>query len=313
MITATQMLDSMQRFPRPTRAEANDVANAIFDGTDAIMLSGETASGKYPVEAVETMDRIASTAEDSLQYADLLHERIRALDVSIPDSISQAVVHTAGLLNSSAILTSTESGRTARMVSKYRPQAPIVAVTPHDRVMRQLALVWGVCPVKGGKVETTDEMLNTAIESAIHSEIVRHGDLVVITAGVPVGQSGTTNLMKVHVIGDVLAKGQGVGKDVLTGEVVVGTTASEIRSKMKDGAILVTQSTDKDMIDSFKKASAVIVAEGGLTSHAAVVGLSLGIPVVVGVNDAMDLFKDGMEVTVDAEQGHIYSGRANVL
>ncbi|MFD1395492.1 pyruvate kinase [Kroppenstedtia eburnea] len=313
VITATQMLDSMQRNPRPTRAEASDVANAIFDGTDAVMLSGETASGKYPVEAVETMARISSRAEESLRYADLFQERIRALDMSIPDSISQSVVHTAGILKASAIITSTESGKTARMVSKYRPRAPIVAVTRHEQVMRHLALVWGIVSVKGEKVETTDEMLGTAIQSTIRSGYVRHGDLVVITAGVPVAKSGTTNLMKVHVIGDILAKGQGVGKKVLTGEVVSGVTAAELRSKMKDGAILVTRNTDKDMIDSFKRAAAVIVEQGGLTSHAAVVGLSLGIPVVVGVPGATGLFEDGMEITVDAERGHIYSGRANVL
>ncbi|OYD08403.1 pyruvate kinase [Paludifilum halophilum] len=313
VITATQMLDSMQRQPRPTRAEASDVANAIFDGTDAIMLSGETASGRYPVEAVETMERIASRAENSLRYRDLYRERIREQDVSIPDSISQAVVHTAWNLRCSAVITSTESGRTARMVSKYRPLAPIVAVTQHDRVVRKLTLVWGVYPVKGEKVETTDEMLKIAITSSLASGCVRHGDLVVITAGVPVGKSGTTNLMKVHVIGDVMAKGQGVGHQVRTSEVVVGVTAEEIRSKMKDGSILVTVRTDRDMMDCFKKASAVIVEEGGLTSHAAVVGLDLGIPVIVGVSRATEIFRDGISITVDPQRGHIYSGRANIL
>lgn len=313
VITATQMLDSMQRNPRPTRAEASDVANAIFDGTDAIMLSGETASGRYPVEAVQTMDRIAFRAENSLKYTDIFRERIEETDVSIPDSISQAVVHTTWTLKSSAIITSTESGRTARMVSKYRPQAPIVAVTTHDKVLRKLCLVWGVYPILGRPVTTTDEMLQSAIAASLESGVVRHGDSVVITAGVPVGQSGTTNIMKVHVIGDVLAKGQGVGKKVVTGEVVVGTSPEELEAKMTDGAILVTRSTDKDMMDVFERASAVIVEEGGLTSHAAVVGLSLGIPVVVGVEGATDVLQDGIEVTVDAERGHIYSGRANVL
>jgi pyruvate kinase len=307
------MLDSMQRNPRPTRAEASDVANAIFDGTDAIMLSGETASGRYPVEAVQTMDRIAFRAENSLKYTDIFRERIEETDVSIPDSISQAVVHTTWTLKSSAIITSTESGRTARMVSKYRPQAPIVAVTTHDKVLRKLCLVWGVYPILGRPVTTTDEMLQSAIAASLESGVVRHGDSVVITAGVPVGQSGTTNIMKVHVIGDVLAKGQGVGKKVVTGEVVVGTSPEELEAKMTDGAILVTRSTDKDMMDVFERASAVIVEEGGLTSHAAVVGLSLGIPVVVGVEGATDVLQDGIEVTVDAERGHIYSGRANVL
>lgn len=313
VITATQMLDSMQRNPRPTRAEASDVANAILDGTDAIMLSGETAAGKYPVEAVETMARIASRAESALQYRDLFRQRSRELEISITDSISQAVVHTAEVLNCAAIITSTESGHTARMVSKYRPRAPIVAVTPHEKVMRRLTLVWGVHPVKGRVVNSTDEMLQSAIDSAIASKIARHGDLVVITAGVPVGRRGTTNLMKVHVISDVLAKGQGIGRQVVTGRAVVGVTAEEIRRKVKEGDILVTISTDRDMIDVFKKVKAVVTEEGGLTSHTAIVGNTLGIPVVVGVEGALKKLKDGMEITVDSERGYIYSGRANVL
>ena len=313
VITATQMLDSMQRNPRPTRAEASDVANAILDGTDAIMLSGETAAGKYPVEAVETMARIASRAESALRYRDLFRQRSRELEVSITDSISQAVVHTAEALNCAAIITSTESGHTARMVSKYRPRAPIVAVTPHEEVMRKLTLVWGVHPVKGREVSSTDEMLQSAIDSSLAAQTVRHGDLVVITAGVPVGQPGTTNLIKVHVISDVLAKGQGVGRQVVTGRAVVGVNPEEIRNKMRDGDILVTRSTDRDMMDLFERAKAVVTEEGGLTSHTAVVGISLGIPVIVGVEGALQMLKDGMEITVDSERGYIYSGRANVL
>jgi pyruvate kinase len=313
VITATQMLDSMQRNPRPTRAEASDVANAILDGTDAVMLSGETAAGKYPVEAVETMDRIALRTEKALRYRDLFRQRRLEQEVSITDSISQAVVHAAESLQSSAIITSTESGFTARMVSKYRPRAPIIAVTPNDRVMAKLSLVWGVYPVKGTKVTNTDEMLQVAIRSALASKYVRHGDLVVITAGVPSGQSGSTNLIKVHVIGDVLASGQGVGKQVVTGTVVVGRSAEELREKMVDGAILVTPATDRDMMEVFERAAAVITEEGGLTSHAAVVGLSLGIPVIVGVENATKILKDGMEITVDSDRGQIYSGRAKVL
>ncbi|SFS71386.1 pyruvate kinase [Marininema halotolerans] len=310
VITATQMLDSMQRNPRPTRAEASDVANAIFDGTDAIMLSGETANGKYPIEAVNTMARIACRAESSLRYQDLFRDRKEAQEVSIPDSISQAVVHTASIMKSSAIITATESGRTARLVSKYRPQASIIAVTVHDDVMRKLALIWGVHPVRSEPVTTTDEMLQTAIRSSLGAGYVNHGDSVVITGGVPVGQSGTTNLMKVHMIGDILAKGQGIGRKVLTGKVVVGTSPEEIRGKMKDGAILITPATDRDMMDSFERAAAVIVEEGGLTCHTAVVGINIGVPVVVGVQNATRIFGDGMQVTVDCERGHIYSGRS---
>jgi len=179
--------------------------------------------------------------------------------------------------------------------------------------MRRLTLVWGVHPVKGKVVNSTDEMLQSAIDSALASKTVRHGDLVVITAGVPVGQPGTTNLIKVHVISDVLAKGQGVGRQVVTGRVVVGVDPEEIRRKMRDGDILVTRATDRDMIDLFERAKAVVTEEGGLTSHTAVVGISLGVPVIVGVEGALQILKDGMEITVDSERGYIYPGRANVL
>lgn len=313
VITATQMLDSMQRNPRPTRAEASDVANAILDGTDAIMLSGETAAGKYPVEAVTTMARIALRTESSLRYRELFRQRTREIGNTITESISQAVVHTSHTLDCSAIITATETGFTARMVSKYRPLAPIIAVTPNEDIIRKLSLVWGVYPVLGKEAPTTDEMFATAISASLENRCVKQGDLVVITAGVPVGKSGTTNLMKVHVIGGVLASGQGIGKQVVTGPVVVGNTAEELKGKMVDGAILVTRATDKDMIDSIKRAAAIITEEGGLTSHAAVVGVSLGIPVVVGVENATSLLAAETMVTVDADRGQIYSGKANVL
>lgn len=313
VITATQMLDSMERNPRPTRAEASDVANAIFDGTDAIMLSGETAAGKYPVEAVETMARIAVRTEAGLNYREVLTRQSEQQQTTITDSISQAVANTALDLECSTVITSTQSGHTARMVSKYRPKADIIAVTPHGAVMRKLTLVWGVTPVKGEEVTSTDDMLASAIETAVKNGYVSHGELVVITAGVPVGQSGTTNLMKVHVVGDILLKGQGIGHKAVSGQVVVANTLEEYRTKMKQGAILVTEGTDRDMMEWFQQAAAVITESGGLTSHAAVVGLNLGIPVVVGVEGATEELHDGMLVTVDTPRGHIYSGRAKVL
>jgi pyruvate kinase len=313
VITATQMLDSMQRNPRPTRAEASDVANAILDGTDAIMLSGETAAGKYPVESVSTMARIAVRTETSLRYQERFQQKIREISHTITESISQAVVHTSYKLECSAIVTPTETGYTARMVSKYRPKTPVIAVTPNESTLRRLSLVWGVYPIKGINAETTDEMFTYAISTALENQYVKQGDLVVITAGVPVGKSGTTNLMKVHVIGGVLAQGQGIGKRVVTGPVVVARNADELNRKMVKGGVIVTHSTDKDMMEAFEKASAVITEEGGLTSHAAVVGVSLGIPVVVGVKDAVKLLANESEVTVDGEHGQIYSGRANVL
>jgi pyruvate kinase len=260
VITATQMLDSMQRNPRPTRAEVGDVANAIFDGTDAVMLSGETAAGKYPLESVVTMAKIAERTESALQYREMLHRRSNERQETITDAISQAVSNAAHDLNASAVLTPTESGYTARMVSQYRPKAAIIAVTPSVRVMRKLALIWGVFPILGASAGSTDEMLEISIDASIQSGLVKHGDLVVITAGVPVRESGTTNMMKIHVVGDIVAKGQGIGKKAISGKVVVAKDAAEVNEKMIPGAILVTIGTDKDMISSFERSKELIIS-----------------------------------------------------
>jgi len=313
VITATQMLDSMQRNPRPTRAEASDVANAIFDGTDAIMLSGETAAGDYPIEAVKTMDRIAARTEKALNYRDMFEARSRASETTITDAIGQAVANTALNLNVSTIITSTVSGHTARVVSKYRPKADIVAVTNSEQSLRRLTIVWGVQPLLGKPAKTTDEMLEAAVDRALDSGLVRRGDLVVITAGVPVGEVGTTNLLKVHVVGRVMAKGQGIGRKSATGPAFVATSAEEANAHMPDGAILVTKVTDRDMMPAIQRAAAIITEEGGLTSHAAVVGINLDIPTIVGVEKATEVVQSGQEITVDAERGNIYNGHAKVL
>ncbi|MBD1380096.1 pyruvate kinase [Metabacillus arenae] len=313
VITATQMLDSMQRNPRPTRAEASDVANAILDGTDAIMLSGETAAGTYPVEAVQTMHNIASRAEQALDYKQILSMHSQLAGMSITDAIGQSVAHTAINLSASAIVAPTESGYTAKMISKYRPKAPIVAVTACEAVSRKLALVWGVEAVNGQKANSTDEVLESSVQRSLESGLVKHGDLIIITAGVPIGEAGTTNLLKVYVVGDVIAKGQGIGRKSAFGKVVIANTAIEAEQKMTQGSILVSRNTDRDMIQALEKASALITEEGGLTSHAAVVGLSLGIPVIVGVEGATSLLEDDMEITVDGTRGAIYKGHASVL
>jgi pyruvate kinase len=313
VITATQMLDSMQRNPRPTRAEASDVANAIFDGTDAIMLSGETAAGTYPVEAVQTMHNIASRAEQALDHKEILSARSKENEHNITDAIGQSVAYTALNLDVNAIITPTESGHTARMISKYRPKTPIVAVTSDESTKRRLSLVWGVYPQLGNVARTTDEMLDVAVEESLNSGLVKHGDLVVITAGVPVGEAGTTNLMKIHVVGDVIAKAQGIGRKTAYGKVVIAKNAQEAIDKVKEGSILITIGSDREMVPAIEKCSALITEEGGLTSHAAVVGLSLGIPVIVGVENATTLFTDGQEITVDSARGVIYNGHASVL
>ncbi|MFC0214118.1 pyruvate kinase [Paenibacillus chartarius] len=313
VITATMMLDSMQRNPRPTRAEASDVANAVFDGSDAVMLSGETAAGKYPVESVQTMARIAEKAESALDHKEMYIRQMSFQQKNVTEVISQAVANSALELDARAILTPTETGYTARMVSKYRPKAPIIAITPNEQVIRRLSLVWGVVPISGVEAKTTDELFDLAVENSVKSGHISLGDIVVITAGVPVGRSGTTNLIKVHQVGEMVAKGQGIGTQTATGKVVIARTPEEANAKMTQGAVLVTVSTDRDYMPAFEKASAVITETGGITSHPAVVGLSLGIPVIVGVDQATELLKEGMEVSIYPEVGVIYSGRAKVL
>lgn len=313
VITATQMLESMIWNPRPTRAEASDIANAILDGTDAVMLSGETAAGKYPVEAVATMARIAVRAEESLPYEEILEKRGSLPARTVTSAISHATCSVAHDLGAAAIITSTQTGYTAKMVSKYRPRAPIVAVTPDVKVLRKLALVWGVQPLLVAPIKDTDSMIAAAIDISLAAGLVKPGDLVVITAGVPVGIRGTTNLLKVHVVGDILARGAGVGQRAVTGRIRVCRTLAEAKEKVEPGDILVTQATDAGFVPVIEKCAAVVTEAGGLTSHAVLVGLEYGIPVVVGVEAATAIFSDGEVVTVDGRRGLIYRGAARAL
>ncbi len=313
VITATQMLDSMQRNPRPTRAEASDVANAIFDGTDAIMLSGETAAGRYPYEAVQTMAQIALRAEQAIEDNEVMTRHIDVVEKTVTDVVGHAVETMAKELGVSAIVTATTSGHTARMVAKHRPQAQIIATTPKSDVARRLTVSWGVYPVIVSETRTTDEVLEASVEGALDAELVKHGDLVIIISGVPVGQQGTTNLLKVHTIGEVLASGKGIGQRAVSGRAVVSTVNADILSRVQRGDILITNATDKDIIPALERASAVISEEAGLTSHAAVIGLSLGIPVIVGAANATNSIPDGSTITVDPQRGLVYRGRAQVL
>ena len=313
VITATQMLESMIQNPRPTRAEATDVANAIMDGTDAIMLSGETASGKYPVESVRMMATLARRTESALDYVSMLRVRNESCGlITTTDAISHATVQVAYELNASAIITSTETGYTARMVSKYRPQAVIVAVTPREKMVRRMLLMWGVQPVFVSQSSNTDEMMSNAIAGAMSSGWVKTGDLVVITAGVPVGITGTTNMIRVYTVGQILLKGTGIGQRKATGEVCVATNPDELETKFKPGQVLVVASLMDEMAVAASKALAIIAEEGGLTSQAAIVGVSFGIPVIVGVEGAATELSDGMIITVDTERGLIYKGEIHV-
>lgn len=313
VITATQMLDSMMRNPRPTRAEVTDIANSILDGTDAIMLSGETAAGKYPIDAVKTMAIIAERTERDLDYR-LIGKRQEFQDrVTVANAISHASCTTANELGAAAIITPTQSGSTARMVSKFRPRAPIIAATFDERVRRKLCLSFGVHSVLIQGVDSTDDLIEQSVDQAIANEYVSSGDLVVITAGVPAGVAGTTNLIKVHIIGNIAARGIGVGQHSITGKVAIIRDLEKDSEKVEAGDILVVVSTDKEVVPLMKKASAFIIEEGGITSHAAIVGLALGKPVIVGVKNAMELFKDGQIVTMDTVRGVIYKGTARVL
>lgn len=312
VITATQMLDSMIKNPRPTRAEVTDVANAILDGTDAIMLSGETAVGKYPKDAVETMARIAVKIEKSESYRNMLRN-VRTSNVAITNAISHATGSIAKDLGVNAILTATSSGYTARSVSKYRPDAWIIAATPSEKVRRKLALVWGVYSVITERMTSTDDAIEGSVQSALDAGYISQGEIIVITAGIPVGVVGGTNMIKVHVVGDVILKGTGLGKKAAFGKVCIANTAEEAEGKFEAGNILVARDTDKEMVAYMKEASAILTERGGLTSHAAVVGITIGKPVVVGVTDVTKELKDGDIITVDTERGLIFKGKANIL
>ena len=306
VITATQMLDSMMENPRPTRAEITDVANAIYDGTSAIMLSGETAAGKYPVEALETMVRIAEKAEESINYIKRFNSRDNS-DVAfdVTNAISHATCTTAHDLGAKAIITVTKSGVTARQLSKFRPLYPIVGCTTQEHVWRQLNLSWGVVPALVDEVSDTDTLFERAVDAAEKTGLVESGDLVVITAGVPLGISGTTNMMKVHVVGHVLLTGDGVTEQTVSARLCVCKRLSDIPKRFRDGDILVVPETDNTIVDYLRRCSGIITEEGGTNSHAAIAGLAMDKPVITGAEHATDLLKSGAVVCLDAKNGRV--------
>lgn len=312
VITATQMLDSMIRNPRPTRAEVTDVANAILDGTSAIMLSGETASGKYPEEAVKTMNRIALKMEDHLDLGSFLGDKDHYLENTTTNAIGESAVKIADELEAAAIIASTLGGSTARSLSKFRPSKRIIAITTSERIRRQLSLVWGVEAVVVPVYESTDDLMNKSLDFLVEHGYLEEGDLVVITAGIPVGSSGSTNLIKVQTIASMLSKGVGIGEKVVTSKVSVGSSKEELDDKFEDGDILVCGSTNSELVDFMRRSSGVIVEEGGFTSHAVVVGLDLRVPTIVGAGNVTRILKDGDIITIDSKYGFIYRGEVTV-
>ena len=308
IVTATQMLDSMIVNPRPTRAEISDVANAIYDGTSAIMLSGETAAGAYPVEALKTMSAIAERTEQ-----EGFHLRGRQMDsnpgkISVSDATAHAACLTARDVNAAAIVTVSESGTTARLLSKYRPQQPIIACVMREQVQRQLSLSWGITPLMMSLAHSTDELIEMSTALAKENGYLHNGELAVVTAGVPVGVSGTTNMIKIHMVGNCLATGVGVGpenNDVASGKACVCRTMDEVRAKFKPGMVLVVPSTSNEMLSFVRDAAALVVEEPGLNSHAAIAGKALLKPTVVGAAGATSHIREGLMVAVDCAHGSV--------
>lgn len=303
VITATQMLDSMMKNPRPTRAETTDVANAIYDGTSAIMLSGETAAGMYPVEAVKTMASIALRTERDIDYS----KRFRMRDVTefpnVTNAISHATVTTALDLKAAAIVTVTKTGQTARMISKFRPESPIIGCTTSEMVCRQMNLSWGVTPIVCEEKYTNDELFDHAVERAEENGLIKSGDLVVITAGVPLGISGTTNLMKVHIVGDILVTGQGINEKSVCAQLCVCENEEQANKTFKNGDILVIPKTSNAILELIKDCAGLITEQDGANSHGAIVGLTLDKPVIVGAANATSILRSGTTVTLDAKRG----------
>ena len=310
VITATQMLESMVHSPRPTRAEANDVANAIFDGSDAIMLSGETAAGAYPLEAVATMARIALKAESAVDYAAKLANTTEPARVNITNAISMAACATAAELKTAAITTVTKSGFTARMISRYRPACPLIASTSDETVWRQMNLIWGCKPMLYTGELPRGGVFDTALEIAVKSGLLKNGDTVVSALGMPLGFSGATNTLRVDIVGDVLCKGKGVGTKRATGTARVITARDGVERTFHQGDILVTTATDSSFMPYIRKAAAIVVGplDQNVNSHAEVAGMALDIPVIVCNAKVVDFIPAHSLITVDAEKGFVYKG-----
>ena len=310
IVTATQMLDSMIVNPRPTRAEISDVANAIYDGTSAIMLSGETAAGAYPVEALKTMSAIAERTENEVHYRDNRLVDASNGQISVSDATAHAACLTAKDVNASAIVTVSESGNTARLLSKYRPAQPIIACVMNEQVQRQLAISWGITPLMMPLAHSTDELIEMSTNLAKENGYLHDGELAVVTAGVPVGVSGTTNMIKIHMIGNCLATGVGIGPEGsalanATGKACVCHNLDELRAKFKPGMVLVVPSTSNEMLSYVRDAAAIVVEEPGLNSHAAIAGKALLKPTIVGAAGATSHIRDGLMVAVDCAHGSV--------
>jgi pyruvate kinase len=311
VITATHMLESMVTNPRPTRAEANDVANAIFDGSDVIMLSGETANGTYPVESIAMMARIAMHTENSIDYYKEITTHHSVYNKNITNAITFAACSTAGDLGAACIVPITDSGFAARMVSRSRPSCPILAITTDEQVCRQLNLTWGCTPVLTDEISGNDEVFDIAEEKALSSGLAKIGDTIVALAGVPIGIAATTNTLKVRSVGNVLTKGRGNKKGTVKGIARVFKVLEDEPSYFERGDIVVSTFTTDAIIDFMKKAGAIVVGSWDKKvdiSHAETVAKALDKPLIVADGRVVDLISDALPITVDSNEGFIYNG-----
>ncbi len=309
VITATEMLDSMVEQARPTRAEASDVANAVLDGTDAVMLSAETAIGAHPTQVVETMDRIIRQIEASDEYGDILEQRVPdAAGDSRTDALARSARYLARDVDASAVVVASESGFTARRVAKFRPSVPVVASTPSDRVRRQLGLVWGVnaqyADVQSGTATT---VVQDSVRAGLDSGVIDPGDTVVVLTGMMTELEGedTTNTLKVHVAAETLA----VGRSIIDGRVagpLVELEGADLTAVEPESIGLIRSGFDGDLTEGVENLAGIVSAESGMTSYAAMVARELGVPMISGV-DIEDL-EPGEIVTVDGERGVVYEG-----
>ena len=305
VITATQMLDSMIRNPRPTRAETNDVANAVLDGTSAVMLSGETASGKYPLKSVVTMRKICEYTESTVDHNEILENRIKDVENSMTNSIGRSACVIARDLGANAIITATTSGNTSRAIAKFRPETPIIASTPFEKIKNQLSLVWGVRPVKVLNFKDTDNLIDASMEVAVKKGFLKSGDLVVLTAGVPTGIAGSTNLLKIENVSEILGRGTAIGKKKKKARAVVANTFEELKENFKTKDIIICKGTDGRMIPYMEKSSGFVTEEAGFTSNGAVAAISLNKTAIVGVKDITELIKTGDIITIDGTDGTV--------
>jgi len=308
VITATQMMDSMIRNPRPTRAEVNDVANAILDGTDAVMLSGETASGKYPVEAVRTMAGIAERTESALQYRGASRYASDGSDTVA--AISLATCALAEELHATGVIVFTSSGRTARRISSYRPHAGIIAITDKSASCNRMALVWGVSPLVMADQPDVDRMIVDSADLAVKLGLVNQGDLVVISAGIPPGVTGSTNMVKLHVIGHTYLRGVGLGPAVqLKGRVRRITSTDAVPIDLSREEILVCPRLSSVMTPFLGRVGGLVTEEGSVETARALGMDPLPIPTVLGVPGALEELEDGEEVLLDVSRGWVCQPR----